>query len=315
VLRLNTFDKNQETVLVVGATGRHGGSGARVVERMLAAGRRVRALVRSDDERAQRLRESGVQTLVGDLHDRRTLPAAFDGVDSVYIAYPVAPGLTVALVNVASVIEEQGSAPHVVVLSMGAADHDSPSGLARAHAVSDELLVRLGINVSAVRGSAFFYENALVMHSGSINQMGVFANNFGDSRPAWISGGDIGDYCAAVLLEPQKYAGSPIIYPPGYERLSQQEMADIVSEEIGRPVSYQYVSKDEWSSQIGGLVPDATVEHLTSMLEMCANGTTILRKDADPAALEAARGGRPAQSFRDFVHQHRAAFGAVSAGV
>jgi hypothetical protein len=59
-------------------------------------------------------------------------------------------------------------------------------------------------------------------------------------------------------------------------------MADIVSEEIGRPVRYQYVSKDEWSSQIGGLVPDATVEHLTSMLEICANGITILRKDYEP---------------------------------
>ena len=35
-------------------------------------GELVRALVRCDDERAQRLRESGVQTLVGDLHDRRT---------------------------------------------------------------------------------------------------------------------------------------------------------------------------------------------------------------------------------------------------
>ena len=64
---------DRETVLVIGATGRHGGTGARVVERLQAAGRLVRALVRSDDDRAQRLRESGVQTLVGDLHDLRTL--------------------------------------------------------------------------------------------------------------------------------------------------------------------------------------------------------------------------------------------------
>ena len=73
-------------MLVIGATGRHGGTGARVVERLQAAGRPVRALVRSDDDRAQRLRESGVQTLVGDLHDRRTLVPALDGVGSVYVA-------------------------------------------------------------------------------------------------------------------------------------------------------------------------------------------------------------------------------------
>ena len=81
--------RDREVVLVIGATGRHGGTGARVVQRLQAAGRLVRALVRSDDERAQRLRESGVQTLVGDLHDRRTLLPALDGAGAVYVAYRI----------------------------------------------------------------------------------------------------------------------------------------------------------------------------------------------------------------------------------
>ena len=108
-------NSDQETVLVIGATGRHGGTGARVVERLQAAGRLVRALVRCDDEHDQRLRESGVQTLVGDLHDRRTLLPALDGAGSVYIAYPVAAGTVDALANVASVIRELGSSPYVVM--------------------------------------------------------------------------------------------------------------------------------------------------------------------------------------------------------
>jgi uncharacterized protein YbjT (DUF2867 family) len=143
-MTLSTSD--QETVLVIGATGRHGGTGARVVERVQAAGRVVRALVRSDDERAERLRESGVQTLVGDLHDRRTLLPALDGAGSVYIAYPVAAGIVDALANVASVIGELGTSPHVVIMGAAAADQNSPSGIARAHALSEELLLRLGVN-------------------------------------------------------------------------------------------------------------------------------------------------------------------------
>src|SRR5215475_16176990 len=101
-------NSDQESALVIGATGRHGGTGARVVERLQTAGRVVRALVRSDDDRAQRLRESGVQTLVGDLHDRRTLGPALDGAGSVYVAYPVAAGVATALANVASVMHELG---------------------------------------------------------------------------------------------------------------------------------------------------------------------------------------------------------------
>src|SRR6476620_12274562 len=127
-------NSDQETVLVIGATGRHGGTGARVVERLQAAGRVVRALVRTDDDRAQRLRESGVQTLLGDLHDRRTLRPALDGAESVYVAYPVAAGTVDALANVASVIRELGSSPHVVMNSHGHGDLNSPSGISREFA-------------------------------------------------------------------------------------------------------------------------------------------------------------------------------------
>jgi uncharacterized protein YbjT (DUF2867 family) len=307
---------DQETVLVIGATGRHGGTGARVVERLQAAGRLVRALVRSDDERAERLRQSGVQTLVGDLHDRRTLLPALDGVDSVYVAYPVAAGIVDALANVASVIRELGTSPHVVIMASGAADPNSPSGIARAHALSEELLLQLGVNFTAVRGSAFFYENVLVLHAYAIRQIGVIANSYGDARPAWISGTDVADLCASALLDPQSHADTPIVYPPGHELLSQQEIADIVSEETGREVRYQHITADEWSRQLqaasGGLPNHSMIEHITTNAAMCENDTTILRKDIDPSALEAAS-GRPPLTFRNFIRQHRAAFGAVTA--
>lgn len=72
-----------------------------------------------------------------------------------------------------------------------------------------------------------------------------------------VADADIGDYCATVLLNPQTYARTPLVYPPGHGLLSQQEIADIVSEETGREVRYQAVSAEEWGRQIdaafGGL--------------------------------------------------------------
>jgi uncharacterized protein YbjT (DUF2867 family) len=65
-------DSGRKVVLVIGAAGRHGGTGGRVVERIRAAGHLTRALVRSNDERAQNLRRFGVDAFIGDLHDRRT---------------------------------------------------------------------------------------------------------------------------------------------------------------------------------------------------------------------------------------------------
>jgi uncharacterized protein YbjT (DUF2867 family) len=307
---------DQETVLVIGATGRHGRTGARVVERVRAAGRLVRALVRSDDDRAQRLRESGVQTLVGDLHDRRTLLRALDGADSVYVAYPVAAGTVDALANVASVIRELGSSPHVVMNGNGAADHNAPSGFAREHALSEELLLRLGVNFTSVRGSAFFYENVLLLHADAIRETAMFANSFGDARPAWISGTDFADLCANALLDPQHHANPPFVYPPGHELLSQHEIADIISEETGRQVRYQHITPNDWSRQLqahsGGLPNHTMIQHITTLAALCEDNPTILRKDIDPSALAAAS-GRPPLTFRNFVRQHRSAFGAVTA--
>src|ERR1700751_853029 len=208
-------NSDQEAVLAIGATGRHGGTGARVVERLQAAGRVVRALVRCDDERAQRLHESGVQTLVGDLHDRRTVLPALDGAGSVYVAYPVAAGVAIALANVASVIHEVDSSPHLVINSHGTVDHNSPSGISREFALGEELMLELGVNVTVLRISAFFYENVLLAHSGAIRETGAFANCFGDASPAWISGTDAGGLCATALLEPPNYANRPTVYPPG----------------------------------------------------------------------------------------------------
>ena len=306
---------DQETVLVIGATGRQFGTGARVVERLQAQGRVVRALVRSEDERAERLRESGVQTLLGDLHDRRTLLPALDGAGSMYLAVAGA-GIVDALANVASVIRELGSSPRVVIMSVAAADHNSASGIARARALCEELLLQLGVDFTAVRGSAFFYEIVLLLHAGAIRETGVFANCFGDARPAWISATDAADLCATALLDPQHHANTPFVYPPGHELLSQQEIADIVSEETGREVRYQHITANEWSRQLqahaGGRLNHAVIQHITTLAKMCENNTTILRTDTDPSALAAAS-GRPPLSFRNFVRQHRSAFGAATA--
>jgi hypothetical protein len=101
------------------------------------------------------------------------------------------------------------------------------------------------------------------------------------------------------------------VYPPGHERLSQTDIAAIISEETGRDVRYRYLTPDDWGRDLRSRTGNhAMVAHITSMAAACENNTTILRKDVDPAALTAAS-GRPALSFRDFVRQHRAQLGAV----
>jgi uncharacterized protein YbjT (DUF2867 family) len=60
-------------ILVTGATGRHGGTGAYVARRLQQEGHRVRVLVRARDERSEALVRQKFDVHVGDLRDRNSL--------------------------------------------------------------------------------------------------------------------------------------------------------------------------------------------------------------------------------------------------
>lgn len=76
-----TLDRGRGTVLVTGATGYVGG---RLVPRLLAAGYRVRVLVRDPQRLRGRSWRDDVEVVPGDVRDSATLPAALDGISTAY---------------------------------------------------------------------------------------------------------------------------------------------------------------------------------------------------------------------------------------
>jgi uncharacterized protein YbjT (DUF2867 family) len=58
-----------DLILVTGAAGRVGGIGRIVTELLLKQGKTVRAMVRSEDERAQALRDMGAEVVAGNRLD------------------------------------------------------------------------------------------------------------------------------------------------------------------------------------------------------------------------------------------------------
>ena len=76
-------------ILVTGAAGRVGGIGRTITELLLKQGRAVRAMVRSDDQRAQALRDMGAEVVVGDLLDLDSLHRAIAGCESMYFGMSV----------------------------------------------------------------------------------------------------------------------------------------------------------------------------------------------------------------------------------
>ena len=293
-------------ILVIGATGRHAGTGATVVDRLLNNGRSVRALVRTDDERASKLRRRGAETVVGDLHDRASLVAAVTGVSAIYFTYPVAAGVIPAAANLASVARDVPSTPHLVVMSMGVSSLDSPSRLGQAQAVAEEVFAWAGLNPTVLRFAGLFHENVLLLHEATIRERGLIANSFGEGPAPWISGADAAEITVAHLLAPRP-ASARISYPPPAETINHAEIARIISTETGRSVRYEHISATAWRREleIAGESDPASPINTAMARHISTIGAAVSKRTEpviapDPHALAAVL-NRPPTPFAEFV--------------
>ena len=256
-------------ILVIGATGRHGSTGAHVARRLREEGILVRILARTVSERTNALASLGAEVVIGDLHDRRSLVPALGDVDLAYFTYPVDAGMVGAAANYAAAVREVGRAPRTVVMSMGPAHPLHPSDLGRDQWLAEEVMSWAGLEVLILRIGATFHENLLALHGDSIRRNGVLRSSFGDQPVAWINGRDAGEVAVAALLHPERFAG-PVCYPTGSELLDYHAVAAILSQELGRPISFEPISRDQWCQELletaaanpGGVVNTAMAGHI-----------------------------------------------------
>jgi uncharacterized protein YbjT (DUF2867 family) len=79
------------TYLITGAGGGVAGISPQVVDRLLARGGAVRAMVHRDDARADALRAQGAEVVVGDLTNPVDVQAAMSGITRMFFNMSVSP--------------------------------------------------------------------------------------------------------------------------------------------------------------------------------------------------------------------------------
>jgi uncharacterized protein YbjT (DUF2867 family) len=236
-------------ILVVGGTGRHGGTGAYVARQLRKLGIPIRALVRQRDDRAKALEEIGAKVVVGDLRDRRSLIPALEGVVAAYFTYPIAGGIVDAAANFASAARAVGL-KRLVVMSMGPANPDSPSHLGRAQWLAEELLEWSGLSCIDLRIAALFFENLELLHREDILRDGVIRNSFPDLPMNWISGEDAGKLAIAALRFPARFGDKREVYPTGTENFTHTEVAGIIGRHLGRSLRHETISAEAWQTRL-----------------------------------------------------------------
>jgi uncharacterized protein YbjT (DUF2867 family) len=287
-------------ILVSGATGRTGGA---TIDELLKLGKRVRAYVRKDDERAAALRARGVEIAVGDFTHIDDIRAAMEGIRSAYFLYPLASGIIEGAAYFAQAAKEAG-VEAIVNMSQISARRESRSHLAQDHWISERVFDWSGVPTTHLRPTFFADWLAYPHFAREIRASKKIEFPFGNGRHAPIASDDQGRVIAHILANPAEHGGK-IYTLHGPVEMNQSEIAAAVSEVLGEKIEYAPVSIAEFERKMTHeyQFPAALTQHLVEVAQDYQVGVFAGVNDIVEKIT-----GTPALTVQAFIEKYRDAY-------
>jgi uncharacterized protein YbjT (DUF2867 family) len=244
-----------ELFLVTGATGQ---SGSQAVALLRGRGKRVRALARGQDERAQRLRDLGAEVVEVDMFNYSQVREATEGVYAAYFNFPPAPGYVEAAAKFADAATSSGV--HAVVEMSQRGIRAEMTGVGLQHWIVERLFDRTPMITTHLRATIFMHWLENFWIRAAANE-GLLRLPIGDASFAPINTLDAARVAVAVLQDPdahdrQKYD----LF--GAEELDWHQIASKAQATLGFPVRYESVEIAEMIAALTTAgIPDWLVQH------------------------------------------------------
>jgi uncharacterized protein YbjT (DUF2867 family) len=224
-------------IVITGATGN---IGAKTAAKLLAKGKKIKAIARST-EKLEALKEQGAEIAIGNIQNAEFLTNAFKGAEAVFLIIP--PHLQAEDISKhqdeigetqITAIKNAGVKNVVFISSQGAQDIENTgvvAGLGRQEIRLNKLPD--DVNVLSIR-AAYFMEN-LFNQIGMIKNMGIIGSPVkADLKMGMIATDDIAEYAAARLSR-LDFKGKSFTDLLGDRHYDHNEIASIVGKAIGKP--------------------------------------------------------------------------------
>ncbi|MEV6286139.1 NmrA/HSCARG family protein [Kribbella sp. NPDC051770] len=314
-----------KTIAVIGATGAQGGGLVRAILADSTGEFAVRAVARDPQSaKALELAAAGAEVVAGDLDDEESLRKAFDGVYGAFVVTNYFAQRTEAEVAARSAadmeLEQAGNAAraardagveHVIwstlvdtrphfgdtdrVPTLDDGRYKVPHFDAKSEA--DELFRQSGVPTTFLQ-TTLFYEN-LTSDLGPVrdeNNRLVLTLPMDDAPLNAIAVGDIGLTALGIFRRTDEYTGRTIAI--GGDKLTGQQIVDVMSDVLGEPVTYAPHGWDDFRS-FG--FPGAV--EFGNMFQFYAENH---RQFSDARDLDEIRTLNPQlQTFRQWFEQHQ----------
>jgi uncharacterized protein YbjT (DUF2867 family) len=255
----------------------------------------VRVLVR-DPGKAKALAGAGAEVAVGDLDVPASIDEAMAGVTEVVLVSPAIPAQELNVIASAA----RAGVGHVVKAS-SKASADSPIARRRGQAEIEAGLAGSGLVHTVLRSNAYM-QNVLAL-APAIAATSGFGSSAGKGRTGMVDARDVGAVAAEIAVSPASHAGKTY-WLTGPELISNYDVAALLSELLGRTITYTELSFDEnRDAMIRAGIPAPVAKMNAQAFSLTADGDAEWVTDDVPAIL-----GRPARSFEQFAADHATAF-------
>ena len=260
-----------QPILVTGAAGSVGAVGRRVVELLLRRGYRVRAQVRTDDQRAAALRSLGAEVSVGDLLELDALHRAIEGCEHIYFGMSVSASYLEATANMAAVARHHAVKAFVNISQMTVDEMDifktTSSSQQKQHWLAEQVLSWSGLPVVQVRPTAFM-EGLFLQSARGVATQGKLLAPFGAGKNSAIAASDVARVIAEILTDPTRHLGK-IYRLTGPVSQDMYAIAQAFTLALGRNIDYVDVPLEVWTKMLSGLgIPLHVVSHLATMARL-----------------------------------------------
>ena len=259
-------------ILVTGAAGRTGAVGRTVAEKLLKEGKAVRAMVRSEDERSQALRDMGAEVVVGNLLDLNSMHRAIAGCETMYFGMSVSNDYLAATVNAAAVAKHHDVKAFInmsqMTVSQMSLTETTTSPQHKLHWLAEQALNWSGLPVVHVRPTVFLEGFFLVLTPDSVRRFNQIRLPFGEGKTSPVAVEDVSRVLTALLVDPQPHIGK-IYHLTGPQSENMHFYAQEYSKALGRTITFQDISVEQWRAGLLELgLPVHLVNHLATMADL-----------------------------------------------
>lgn len=232
-----------------------------------------------------------------------TVKKALKGIDKLFLLTPTDPKMLDFTSNLVNGAKER-DVKHIVKLSHIRADpHDEPQiNITRLHRQAEKIIEESGIPFTFLRPN-FFMQNFVNFYLGK-NQNSIYLPA-GDGKVSFVDVRDIAAVAVQTLTgnEGGLYSGKAYTIT-GPQAISYGDAAEILSEHIGRNISYVSISEDDARKAIIDMgMSDWHTNILLELLKLSREGYL----SSISSEVETVTGKKPI-SFAKFAKEHADAF-------